>query len=165
MLVCCCVLCCVAVCCSAVMCWCAAVCCAVLQCVAVRYVAPTEWVKRGVLVCCSVLCCIAACCTHSDTVFLANLSFFQSISSPNRMAERKTEEAKLPKNTKNSRNEKFSTTATENVCLKDAYTVNLKKKSLILIYILTELYTISHHMQFHLIAPIAPAPFYSNHVI
>ena len=33
----------------------------------------------------------------------------------------------LPKNTKNSRNEKFSAKATENVCLKDAYTVNLKK--------------------------------------
>ena len=34
------------------------------------------------------------------------------------------------KSPKNSRNEKFSTTATENVCLKDAYTVKLRKTSL-----------------------------------
>jgi len=38
---------------------------------------------------------------------------------------------KLPKNAKNSRNETFSITATVNVCLKDTYTVDLKKKSLI----------------------------------
>jgi len=72
---------------------------------------------------------------------------------------------KLPKNTKSSRNEKFSNTATENVCLKDAYTVNLKKKSLILIYIITELYAIFYHIKFRLIAPIVPTPFYSNHVM
>jgi len=72
---------------------------------------------------------------------------------------------KKQKNTKNSRNEKYSTEAIENVCLKDAYTVNLKKKSLILIYIITELDAIFNHMKFRLIAPIAPAPFYSNYVI
>jgi len=81
------------------------------------------------------------------------------------MAERKTEKAKTPKKHKNSRNEKFSTTATGNVCLKDAYTVNLKKISLILIYIITELDAIFYHMKFRLIAPIAPAPFHSNDVI
>ena len=32
-------------------------------------------------------------------------------------------------------------------------------------YINTELYAIFYYMQFRLIAPIAPAPFYSNHVI
>jgi len=72
---------------------------------------------------------------------------------------------KLPKNTKNSRNEKFCTTATENVCLKDAYTVNFKTISLILIYMITEFYAIFYHMKFRLIAPIAPAPFYSNYMI
>jgi len=72
---------------------------------------------------------------------------------------------KLPKNTKNSRNEKFSNTATEDVCLKDAYTVNLKKISLILIFIFTDLYAIFYHIKFRLIAPIAAAPFDSNNVI
>jgi len=43
------------------------------------------------------------------------------------MAERKTEKAKRPKLHKNSRNEKFSSTEIEIVCLKDAYTVKLKK--------------------------------------
>jgi len=32
-------------------------------------------------------------------------------------------------------------------------------------YILTELYAIFNHMKFRSIAPIAPAPFYSNYVI
>jgi len=43
------------------------------------------------------------------------------------MAERQTEKAKAPKKHKNSRNKKFSTIATEDVCLKDAYTVKLEK--------------------------------------
>jgi len=81
------------------------------------------------------------------------------------MAERETEKGKSPKKHKNSRNEQFITTATENVCLKDAYTINLKQIYLILIYVITELYAIFYHMKFRLIAPIAPAPFYSNYVI
>jgi len=76
------------------------------------------------------------------------------------MAERKTEKAKAPKKHKKFRNEKFRTTAIENVCSKDAYTVTLKKKSLILIYIIAKLYAIFIHVKFRLIAPIAPAAFF-----
>ena len=89
---------------------CAAVCCSVLQCVAV---------------CCSVLQCAAVCqetlqrdlysskrdpqkrvyiCLLSIDIYYSlltyvlfvNLSFFKAITSPNRMAERKTEKAKAP---------------------------------------------------------------------
>jgi len=83
------------------------------------------------------------------------------------MAERKTEKAKAPKKHKKLQKREIyhhSNTTTENVCLKDAYTVNLRKISLILIYVI-ELYAIFYHMKFRLIAPIAPAPFDSNYVI
>jgi len=81
------------------------------------------------------------------------------------MAESKTEKAKAPKKDKKLQKRGIQHNSIANVCLKDAYTVKFKKISLILIYIITELYAIFYHMKFRLIAPIAPAPFYSNHVI
>ena len=56
---------------------------------------------------------------------LANLPIFRLSRPPIGWQKGRQKKQKLPKNTKNSTNEKFSTTATENVCLKDAYTVNL----------------------------------------
>jgi len=56
-----------------------------------------------------------------------NLSFFEAIMSPNRMAEKEDRKSKkVPKYPKNSRNEKFSSTGIEDVCLKDEHTVGLK---------------------------------------
>jgi len=77
--------------------------------------------------------------------------------------DRKSKNLISPKTQKTP--ERFSITGTENAFLKDVYTVNLKKLSLILIYIITELYAIFNRMKFRLIAPIAPAPFDLNHVI
>jgi len=82
-----------------------------------------------------------------------NLSFLRLSRPPTGWQKGRQKKQKLPKN---SRNEKFITTATEIVCLKDAYTINLKKTSLILIYIITELCAIFNQMKFRLIAPIAP---------
>ena len=85
---------------------------------------------------------------------LVNLSFFQAITSPSNMAERKTEKAKAPQKHQKLQKREIQHHATENVCLKDTYTVNLwKKKSLIFIHTITVLYA------------KAPVPFYSNHVI
>ena len=99
--------------------------------------------------------------THSWWIF----RFFCLSRPPVGWQKGRQKKQKLPKNTKNSRNEKFSTTATENVCLNDAYTVNLKKIPEIDIHNhwkFMQSFVIWHSAQFLIIATL---PLYSNYVI
>jgi len=92
-----------------------ALCCSVLHCVAVR---------------CSVLHCVAVCdidgLRHSS---LREFLLCVGYTIPQRMAEREDRTSKRNQNTQNTAGETAGTYGIEGVCLKDKYTLNIKKYS------------------------------------